>query len=194
MTVRNVICILVLSSLYVIIVAGGISASSGAEGHETSIMDWIWRVLNFAILVAVLVLFLGKPMKSYFKQRTELIEKSIKEASEAKGLAEKALREVEERLMLKDQEIEKIIEASRKSGEAEKDTLIQDGERMSQKIKDQARVNIEQELKDARSQLKAEAALLAIELAEKKIKEKLSHDDQLKILEESLKKIEEKDA
>jgi F-type H+-transporting ATPase subunit b len=187
---RNTAFIIVLAVLLI----NGIVFASGGEGeHGSNIMDWVWRFLNFAVLVALLV-FLARKMgiKEYFKKRTELIEKSIKEATEAKEAAERALKEVEERLKLKDQEVEKIIEAAKKSGEDEREVLIQDGEKMSQKIKDQAKVNIEQELKDAKAQLKAEASLLAIELAEKKIKNKLTRDDQLKILEESLKKLEGK--
>lgn len=179
--------ILIFVSLCVV----GVSFGSEKGSHETSLLDWVWRILNFVILIAVLVWFLKKPMKEYFKNRSALIEKSIKEASEAKAAAEKALKEVEERLSLKDQEVERIIEGSKKAGENERDTLIEDGHRMSEAIKEQAKANIEYELKKAKEQLKAEASMLAIELAEKKIKEKITQEEQLKILEESLKKLEE---
>ena len=182
-----------LLTLFSVVLVSSIVYASGGEGeHGSDIMAWVWRFLNFAILVAILVWgakLLG--VKDYFKKRTELIEQSIKEATEAKERAEKALKEVDEKLKLKDQEIEKIIEAAKKIGETEREVLLQDGEKMSEKIKDQARANIEQELKDAKAQLKAEASLLAIELAEKKIKEKLSNEDQIRILEESLKRLEE---
>ncbi|UCG79416.1 MAG: F0F1 ATP synthase subunit B [Nitrospirota bacterium] len=183
------IFIYVLAVLSIIVFCGLSYASSGG-GHETSMMDWVWRFVNFGILVAVLVIFLGKPMKEYFKQRTELIERSIKEASDAKAAAEKALKEVEDKLTLKEQEIDKIMDAAKRTGEADRDRMISDGEKMSEKIREQARVNIDQELKNAREQLKADAAMLSLEIAEKKIKDKISKDDQIKILEESLKKIE----
>ena len=41
-------------------------------------------------------------LKGFFKKRTELIEQSLREAREAKELAQKALAEVEERLKTKD--------------------------------------------------------------------------------------------
>ncbi|MEE9524285.1 MAG: ATP synthase F0 subunit B [Thermodesulfovibrionales bacterium] len=183
--------ILIITVLMVIITAGIVFASSGDGEHETSIMDWVWRFLNFAILVAILVWgakLLG--VKDYFKKRTELIEKSIKDAAEAKAAAERALKDIEDKLKLKDDEIKKIMESARKSGEADRDALVEDGKIMSERIKEQAKLNIEMELKQAKEELKADAARLAIELAEKKIKDRLSHDDQMKILEESLKKIE----
>lgn len=183
----------IIISLIFVLLAGFLCVATAAEEahHGQSWLDWLWRIINFALLVAVLVWFLGKPMKDYFKKRSELIEKSIKESAEAKAAAESALKEVEEKLRIKDHEIENIIRESRKIGETERDALIEDGKRMSERIRKQAQVNIEYELKKAKEQLKADASLLAIELSEKKLKERLSPDDRLKILEESLKKLEE---
>ncbi|GBD99791.1 ATP synthase subunit b [bacterium BMS3Abin07] len=187
---RTFLTVIMLLFVLVLTVTAVYAAEGSAE-HTPSVLGWVWKLLNFTILVVVLVWFLGKPVKSYLKQRTELIEKSIKEASDAKAAAEKALKEVEDKLKLKDQEIERIMDAAKKSGESDRDALLEEGKRMSERIKAQARVNIEQELKQAKDSLKADAARLAIEIAGKKIKEKLTHEDQIKILEESLKKIEE---
>jgi F-type H+-transporting ATPase subunit b len=189
MNMKRSIHVLLLVVVLVASLAGFAAAAEGGE-HGSSVMTWVWKFVNFAILVIVLVVFLRKPMTAYFKTRTELIEKSIKEASEAKALAEKALKEIEERLKLKDQEIEKIINTAMKAGEVEKGSLIEEGHKMSEKIMEQAKSNIAYELKKAKEQLKADASQLAIELAEKKLSQKLTEQDQLKILEESLKKLE----
>ena len=160
----------------------------GKEGAHW--MSWVWKILNFAVLVFILIRFLGKPMREYFKKRTEIIEQSLKEAREAKELAEKALKEVQEKLALKDQEIERIVNSARQTGESEKETLIRQGEEMSEKIKEQAKLNIEMELKNAKAALRAEAADLAIKLAEKRLKEELTEEDKLKLLEDSIKRLE----
>lgn len=153
-------------------------------------MDWVWRILNFAILVFVLVKFLNKPLRSYLQQRKELIEKSIKEAQEAKALALKALAEVEERLKVKDKEIEEIISSARVSGEREKERLIEEGEKLKVKILEQAKTNIDFEVKMAKEAIKAEAVETAMQLAEEKIKAKMTKEDQERLLKESLKLIE----
>ncbi|RMG73016.1 MAG: ATP synthase F0 subunit B [Nitrospirae bacterium] len=164
---------------------------AAAEHHGTDWKEWLWKIINFAILVVILVKFLGKPMREYFKKRTEVIEQSLNEAREAKELAQKALEEVREKIKLKDEEIDRIIEAARASGVADRDELIKKGEEMSEKIKEQAKSNIEMELKNAKAKLRAEAAELAVKLAEKKLKEKLTEEEQLRLLEESIKKLEE---
>jgi|Deesub1362A_J573_1020465.scaffolds.fasta_scaffold08259_2 F-type H+-transporting ATPase subunit b len=160
----------------------------GKEG--TDWMGWAWKILNFAVLVFILVKFLGKPMREYFKKRTEIIEQSLSEARQAKELAQKALKEVQEKLTLKDQEIERIINSAKETGESEKDILIKQGMEMSEKIKEQAKLNIEMELKNAKAALRAEAAELAIKLAEKKLKEELTEEDKLKLIEDSIKRLE----
>ncbi len=165
-------------------------AMEGAGGGGGDWKDWLWKVINFAVLVFILVKFLTKPAKEYFRQRTELIEKSLAEAREAKELAQKALAEVEEKLKLKDQEIERIVSSAKQSGQAEHDSLVEQGREMSEKIRQQARTNIEMELKNAKAALRAEASGLALRLAEKRLKERLTEEEQLKLLEESIKRLE----
>jgi F-type H+-transporting ATPase subunit b len=166
--------------------ATAFAAEAGGE-HGGSIMEWVWRIVNFAVLVFILVKFLNKPLKNYLQQRKELIEKSIKEAREAKELAMKALAEVEERLKVKDKEMEEIISSAKSSGEKEKERLIEEGEKLKAKILEQAKTNIEYEVKRAKETIKAEAVDAAMQLAEEKIKAKMTKDDQEKLLAESLK-------
>ena len=168
-----------------VVIAGFVLASpavaaEGAghgEAHFTW-RDWLWPVINFAILVIVLVFFARKPISEYFKNRTAMIEKSLKDAGEAKELAQKTLNEVRERLRNTDSEIAQILEAARKSGEKEKEAIIAEGQRMKEKILEQAKANIDFELQKAREKIKSDAALLALEIAEKQIKEQLGKKQQ----------------
>ncbi|MEK7736123.1 MAG: F0F1 ATP synthase subunit B [Nitrospirota bacterium] len=181
-------CILYLASVSIAFASGG-----GEEGSAGAIAkDYLWKIINFGILFFVLYKFGKKPLQSFLKQRTELIEKTLKEAKEAKELAQKALAAVEERLKARDREIGEIVSSAKESGEKEKARLIEEGSRMKEKILEQARTNIAYEVKRAKETIMEEAAAIAIELAEKKLKEKLTQEEQLKLLEESLAKIEGK--
>jgi F-type H+-transporting ATPase subunit b len=171
------------------------SEGSGEEAASTGSIfkSYMWQIINFLILVGGLAFLLKKmDLRGFFKKRTELIEQSLREAREAKELAQKALAEVEERLRTKDSEIELIITSARQSGEKEKARLIEEGEKLKARILEQAKTNIDYEVKRAKESIKEEAVDIAMELAEKKLKEKLSKDEQLKLLEESLAKIEGK--
>lgn len=192
---NKVIMILRLIPYALLLVASVAFASSGGEGgHERTLFEaYMWPVINFLFLVALLIFMIKKAdIKGYFRKRTELIEQSLNEAREAKELAQKALTEVEERLKLKDKEIDDIVSSSKDSGEKEKARLTAEGVKLSEKILQQAKVNIEYEVKRAKEEIKGEAVEIAMELAEKKLKEKLTKEEQLKLLEESLTKIEGK--
>ncbi len=167
-----------------------LGSSGGEEGGHTSLWKgYMWQIINFGILVFILFKFGKKPIQNFLQKRTELIEKTLTEAKEAKEAATKALKEVEERLKVKDSEIEAIMSAAKKSGEHERDSIIEESARLKEKILEQAKTNIDFELKHAKEVLKAEAVELAMELAEKKLKDKLTKDEQEKLLEDSLMKI-----
>ncbi|GAB4388778.1 MAG: F0F1 ATP synthase subunit B [Thermodesulfovibrionales bacterium] len=165
-------------------------ASEAAAEHGVDWMGWAWKVINFAILVFVLVKFGGPAFRSFLQKRSEAIEKSIEEARRARELAEKALAEVQERLKHKDREIEEIIAAARASGEREREALIKEGEKMGRRIVEQARANMDFELKRAKEAVKAEAVELAMELAENKLREKLTPEEQRRLLEDALARLE----
>ncbi len=179
----------ILATLFVIAAPlPAFASEAGGEGY-----DWAgfgWQIVNFAILATLLVVFARKPLRDYLKARTESIKKSIEEARQARELAEKALAEVHERLKVKDREIAEVVAAAETSGQKEKEALIKEGERLAQKLIEQARSNIDYELKQAKEAIKAEAVELAMELAEKKIKDKLGEEEQKKLFEDALQRLE----
>jgi len=183
--------IIILLVFVFVSISVGVFASEGEAGGS-HIMEWVWKIINFAALAFILWYFGRGPVKTFLKNRTEMIQKTLDEARQARELAEKALKEVEEKLKTKDSEVEGIIMASKESGEREKAALIEEGKRMSEKIIEQAKANIEFELKRAKEEIKAEAVEIALELAEKKIKEKLTPEEQKRLIEESLAKLEGK--
>ena len=173
-----------------LMLTGSAFAVGGGEHPPITWKDWVWPVINFSILAFVLVYFARKPVREFFKNRTALIEKSLKEASEARELANKSLEEVQKRLKEADKEVNEILESSRKSGEREKEELIAQGESLKKKMIEQAKANIEFELEKAKKLLKSEAALMALEMAEKQIKEKLDNNEQAKLIDEYIGKLE----
>jgi len=181
--------VLILCILNLAFVVTAFASEEGEAAHTSIFKDYMWKVINFGILAFILFKFGKKPLQSFLKQRSELIEKTLKEAREAKEAALKALQEVEERLKTKDKEIQEILAVTKRSGEMERENLIEQGNKLKEKILEQAKANIAFELKHAKEAIKAEAAEIAIELAEKKLKEKLTTEEQEKLLGESIAKI-----
>jgi len=187
MTVKSLSVALLAVALFAV----PLWASGGGEGGGG--VDWkgfFWQCVNFGVLVGLLYAFARKPIMNMLAERTEKIERGIVEARTAREAAEKALAEVDARMRSKDAEIKEMVAAARKSGEAEREALIEEGKRMSQRLQEQARHTIEQELRLARVALKQEAARYAVELAEKKIGQKLTPQDQSMLLEDAVKRLE----
>jgi len=180
-------------SLLLVTTSLAIASSAGEEAHPSLLKTYAPAILNFLILVALLVFMMKKmDIKGYFRKRTELIEQSLKEAREAKELAQKALAEIEERLKVKDKEVADIVTAAQESGEREKIRLVEEGEKLKARILEQTKNNIAFELKTAKEAIKQEAVDIAMELAEKKLKGKLTKEEQMRLLEESISKLEGK--
>ena len=177
---------LVLNLIFVSII---FASSGGGEEGGALVKEYAYKIINFVLIFGIIIYFARKPIKNMLKQRAEMIEKTLKEAQEAKEVAQKALQEAQTRLQTKDKEIQEIISVSKQAGEQERQRLIEDSERLKERIFEQAKVNIEYELKGAKDAIKAEAVEIAMELAEKKIKEKLTKEEQEKLLQEALTKI-----
>jgi F-type H+-transporting ATPase subunit b len=191
---KSIVFFCALCSMFCVLLSEAVFAASGGGHGETHFTwkDWLWPVVNFSILVLVLYFAARKPFAAFFKGRTEMIEKSLKEATEARELAQKTLDEVRARHKNTDQEIEQILAAARKSGEKEKEAIIAEGERLKEKIVEQAKANIDFELQKAKETIKSDAALMALELAEKEIREKLGQKEQESLIDDYIKRLEAK--
>jgi F-type H+-transporting ATPase subunit b len=172
-------------------------ANEGGEGAQhvdsaKQMKDFMWRVIDFAALVGIVVWALKKAdVKGSLAGRREAIDKALKEATEAKAAAEKKFAEYNEKLAAANKEIDEIYAAIRAEGEAEKIRIIAEAKASAEKIREQAEQAASQEVLKARAELRAEAARLSVQLAEQTIKEKIRKDDQDRLVGEYLTKVVE---
>jgi F-type H+-transporting ATPase subunit b len=160
-----------------------------AEDPMPLIKDFLWRVLNLAVLIWLLVKFAGKPVKEYFAGRREMIQKGVKEAQEAKAAAEKIYREYQEKLAGLDGELKAIEERAQLEAEREKERMRRETEELVVKLQQQARQMADQEVASAKRQLRTEAAQVALEVAEKLVKENVTEADRQRMVEKYLEKV-----
>ncbi|MBI5141962.1 MAG: ATP synthase F0 subunit B [Nitrospirae bacterium] len=177
-------------------VEGGHAAGEQAEGgHKEEMVEFfstgfMWTVINFTLIAFVLVKFAKEPIQEALRQRRETIEKTMKDAAEAKELALKGLEEARRREKDKDIEIESILSDARATAERERKSLIEQGERISRDMVERARLSIDVELQRAKDDLRAEAVTLAMEIAADKISRETTDDDQKRLLTEYIGRME----
>lgn len=177
-----------LTAAGVIAVSVGISWASGDGGHHAEsgalLKDFLYRLFNFALLVAVLVYFVAKPLKNALASRREGIEKELLEAREAAEHAEKRFAEYDEKLTRAEEEISQIQADIKAEAEQEKQRIIENAETMAQKIKEESGKTADNEIAKARLALQQEAAALAVELAADLLKKNFNREDQARLVEE----------
>ncbi|NOY12743.1 MAG: ATP synthase F0 subunit B [Deltaproteobacteria bacterium] len=181
-----------LMTLLVLLLAGVAFAS--AEGHADSgvlLKDFLYRVLNFGLMVALLVYFLRKPLKKGLVGRTEEIETALAEARQAKEEAEAKFAEYDRKLARATEEIAEISAAIRREGELEKQKIIENAEQMAIKIEQDAGKTAEIEVAKARKELQQEAVRLAVNLAEELLKKNFTQDDDTRLIDEYMQKVGE---
>jgi F-type H+-transporting ATPase subunit b len=153
-------------------------------------LSFAFKVFNFAILLAILLKFLSKPVGKFLKNRQARVRQAIEDAERAKADAEKRMEAYEKRIARIDEEIAEIHRVLREEGEREKEKIIREAERMAEQIKEQARLTAEQELRVAQRVLREELAELAVKVAEEVLRKRIERSDQKKLFQEYLEKME----
>ena len=191
---RTLVYTLSVSALVLGLAAMGFAQEAAEGGHHANsgaqMKDFMWRCIDFAALVAIAVWGLKKAdVKGTLAARREGIEKTLKEAVEAKEAAEKKFAEYSERLDSANKEIEVISANMKREGELEKERIIAEAKEAAARIKAQAETAAAQEVLKAKDELRAEAARLAVELAEQKIKQNIAKGDQDKLVGDYISKV-----
>jgi len=172
------------------------SVYAADAGHHVDkaaqIKDFGWRVLNFVALALIIWWALKKAnVKSSMADRSLQIEKSLKDAQEAKAAAEAKLIEYTGKLETAAREIDEIHAAIVREGEQEKQRIINEAKLAAEKIMAQAAQSAEQETLKAREELRAEAARLAVEIARGRLAGAIGKSDHDRFVGEYLDKVEQ---
>jgi F-type H+-transporting ATPase subunit b len=185
-----------VSATVVALVAGAtvVWASGGGNGEAVHHNAWkdvdTWKVLNFVLLALGCFFIAKKPVAQFFSSRTKGIEEELTDLEQKKAEAERKLAEYQARFRNLEQESEQIIEDYIKQGEDAKKRIIAEAEAQAEKLEDMAKRNIEQEFKAAKALLKQEIVDRAMEQAEALIKKSITTQDQNRLVDEYLKKVE----
>jgi len=184
------------AALALLSLAGLAYASSGVEAGPTfwgipttKWWDLLWRTLNFAVLLIVLIKVLAKPIANGLHARQKSISEQFTDLEERKVEADQAYQSYEDKLASINKEVSDIIQSAISQGEAEKERIINDANRAAEDIKRQAEMAIQHELTEAKLKLREEVANQAVVMAEELIRKNLQEADQVKLIEDYLEKV-----
>ncbi|HIF98806.1 MAG TPA: hypothetical protein EYQ54_17610 [Myxococcales bacterium] len=164
-------------------------ASGGGEAGDP-LMDLIYQVGNFTLLIAVVFFVARKPVVAYFEGRREQIKNDLDQAAQLLGAAEDRQAEIQGRLRDLQTQLDEIQEISKQRAEEESERILAKAQEAAARIKSDALEATSQELLRARRELRAEAAGLAIELAGEILKEQVGDADRQRLLDEFITRVE----
>lgn len=178
---------LVIATL-LLVAAGACWAASGGDEVTWKATDW-QKVLNFVVLVVALFLIIRKPVSNALNGRIAGIREELASLEEKKETTRKTLEEMNQKIAALDAEAEQIISEYERQGEAVKAKILENAKASAAKIEDQARRNIENEFAAAKMRLQSEILDKAVNRAELLVKEKITADDQNRLVDEYLDKV-----
>ncbi|RLB00059.1 MAG: ATP synthase F0 subunit B, partial [Deltaproteobacteria bacterium] len=166
-----------------------IAAEGGHGGGSGQLEDFLYRLLNFSILVGVMYYVTKKPLANFLANRKESIRRTLQELELKKAEAEKKYEEYQGKLAALDEETKKIIEEYIEEGEREKQKIIEAANKQAQYIKEQAQFAIRQEVKTAKADLQREIAEMTVKTAEEILRKNIKKKDHDRLIDEFRKKV-----
>ena len=186
----SAVILLILLLFFGLSIPTALSASgedSGAKGWTST--DW-FRVMNFTVLAIALVFLLRKPLSQALGARIKGIKDQLEDLEARKAEAEKQLAEYSEKLSQLEKESDKIVEDYIKQGNEAKARILKEAQSAADKLQSQARRSIEHEFKQAKLKLQEEIFETSLSKAEEILRGKISGEDQDRLVDEYLRKVE----
>jgi F-type H+-transporting ATPase subunit b len=148
-----------------------------------------WTTITFLVLLVVLKKFAWKPILTALEQRENAIRESLEKAEKAKEDAQKVLDQNSVNLAKAEEESKQIINQSRAYAEKLKDQIVQESKIQAKKMIEEAAAEIERKKDAAFGELKNQVVEIAINAAEKILRENLNKETQTKIVNKYISEI-----
>ena len=148
--------------------------------HEVEQGDpWIWwKWANFGILAIGIGFMIGKVAPGLFKERSRLIGQAMFEAATAVRDAQTRATEIEARFAALENDIAELRRNAKAEMSAESERISRETELRLKKIQDQSMQEIALIARSGRDDLRKYSAKLALELAEQRLRSRLTQDSQ----------------
>jgi F-type H+-transporting ATPase subunit b len=145
------------------------------------------QMVNFAIVLFVLWKFAYKPILKTLNDRTNKIEKGVKDADEARKKLEEVSISEKEILKKAKMESQEIIKRAEESAKKEADNISVEAKKQTEKMITDAQKSIEQEKGKMIAEVKSEIAGLVVAATEKIIGEKMDRSKDKELIEQAIK-------
>jgi F-type H+-transporting ATPase subunit b len=151
---------------------------------------FVWTILTFLILVALLARFAWRPLLQALERRQATIAQSLEDAQRARQELERLQRESAKIMAQARAEAESILARSRSDAEALREELKQKARTEAAAIVKNAERQIQLETARAVQQIRHEAVDLSVAIASKILRRQVTREDNEALIQEALKRVE----
>lgn len=175
----NKLAAFLLATMLLVVQTTPLFAAEGGSGSP--LLDFVFKVINFAVLFGVIYYFAKKPVANLLKNSATTAKQNLDEARDAQKQVEEELEALREKLSKMKQEATTMVETAQEEAQKEKERIIAEGKALAEKMQEQARESIAQEYKKAEAELKRWTAEETVKQAEQQIKTRMddSHQENL---------------
>jgi F-type H+-transporting ATPase subunit b len=150
---------------------------------------FIWTIITFLVLLALLARFAWRPLLQALESRQESIRKSLDDAQRARQELERVQQESAAIVRQARSEAEAIVTQSRSDAERLREEIKQKARTDAESIVRNAERQIQLETGRALQQIRHEAVDLSVQIASKLLQRNLTKEDNERLIEEALKQI-----
>jgi F-type H+-transporting ATPase subunit b len=151
---------------------------------------FIWTILTFLVLVALLTKFGWQPLMQMLDARQEGIKKSLSDAENAKRELEQLQQESSQIIRKARIEAESIISKSWSDAEKLREEMKQKARSEADAIVKESQRQIELETGRALRQIRSEVADLSVAIASKVIQRNVTKEDNDRLIQDTLKQMD----
>lgn len=168
------------------------AAESADDSNPLLVLDpglFVWTILSFLLLMFLLSKFAWKPLLKMLNEREEKIRTAIEKAENAEKKLETLNEQGEKILSDARSESQKLLLSTKETAQNLKEEIEREAKQKATSIIDQARLQIQAEKNQVLSEIKNELSSFSIMIAEKLIKKNINKDDNMKLINESIEKV-----
>ena len=166
--------------------AGQHAAPAGEHVAGNPVVEIIAKLFNFAILAGTLVYFLRSPIATYLRDRGTQIRGDLVKAADMRTSATAQLAAIDTKMAALPAELDTLRKAGAEELAAEESRMRLAAESERARLLDQARREIDAQLKVAQRELLAHTADLAVAIASKRVKATITAADQARLVDRYL--------
>jgi F-type H+-transporting ATPase subunit b len=156
------------------------------EALHMSLLEVIFAIVNFLILVGVLAKFLYRPFLAMLEERNQSIRGAFENAEATNRRADEKLEAYNKRIAGVEEEGREILRNARQRAETQAKEIVDEASERANQMVVQAQKEIERQQAKALTELKGQVAALALLAAEKVLEKELSGEGHGQLVESIL--------